>query len=103
MNGYHHQNGLCNGDQSNGIDHLKDDDEFASLEADKNELLTNFQGLANDYVESLIDYKVNKLDKFKREVLKIESTDNGLNLIELVSKLNGESLNDKIKNTLFYC
>ena len=102
MNGYH-ANGLCNGGaQSNGIDYLKDDDDFASLEADKNELLTNFQSLANDYVESLIDYKVNKLDKFKQEVLKIESTDNGLSLIDLVSNLNGENLNDKIKNFINY-
>lgn len=89
------------------MDYLKDDEnELTGLDltvgSDKSELLTNFQTLINDYVQSLTEYKVFKLDQFKTDVLKIEKNDDCFNLIKLVNNLNGSDLNDKIKNFVNY-
>lgn len=69
-----------------------------SLETDANGLLTNFQSLVNNYVQSLTDYKASKLEQFKQEVLKMEADGNGFDFLDLVNSLNGNDLNEKIKN-----
>lgn len=88
------------------LDDLKEENstenDFSSLETDSNGLLINFQSLVNNYVQSLTDYKVTKLEQFKREVLKVESGQNGFGLLDLVNSLNGDDLNDKIKNCVNY-
>lgn len=65
-------------------------------------MLVNFQSLVNSYVQSLTDYKVSRLEQFKAEVLKVEAGPNCFALLDLVNSLNGDDLNDKIKNFVSY-
>ena len=101
-------NGIHKERFSNKFDYSKEESElfksedFSGLDNGKNKLLINFQSLVYSYVQSLIEFKSSKLAKFKQEVLKIESNANCLNLISLVSNLNGACLNDKIKNFINY-
>ena len=47
------------------------ENDFYSLETDTNGLLTIFARLMNNYVQSLTDYKVSKLEQFKQQVLRV--------------------------------
>lgn len=90
----------------NTVDHLKEENSTendytsleTSLETDTSGLLMNFQSLVNNYVQSLTDYKTSCLAKFKQEVLKVETNENCFGLLDLVNSLNGDDLNEKIKN-----
>ena len=106
QNGFHEdkptRDAFVNAANHSGEDQSTEND-FCSLETDTNGLLTNFASLVNNYVQSLTDYKASKLEQFKQQVLKVgEAGQNCFGFLDLVDSLNGDDLNEKIKNFVNY-